>query len=313
MIPVEYLAGFVDGEGYLGLSRIPRRNGSREYCLRLCVYNSNLPALKEIQRTWGGTLSAPGRRHPSWKPAYALIWTNAAAARVIRKVEPFLISKSRQAHALLAFDERIQTQRKRLRSRDRAGRLLPMTKREARAREAVYLRLKWMNRRGPGGQRQRLVGLSPRERFGPSARYVAGFMDGEGSLMITKAQVANCRSPQYHPNISLANTNRSVLVLIQRNYGGILARQPARKLSWNDAYQLIWTDGRVEPLLSSVGRYLRIKSQQARILVNFVRKQRAVRRNRQAGPIPAEVPAFKEGLRRRIRKLNRKGSSRNAS
>ena len=155
MIPVEYLAGFVDGEGYLGVSKIPRRNGSVEYCLRLCVYNSDLPTLNEIRGTWGGTLSAPGQRDPRWKPAYALIWTNAAAARMIRKMEPFLIAKSRQAHALLAFDERIRARRNQIRSRDRAGRLLPMPKREAKAREAIYLRLKWMNRTGPGGQRQR--------------------------------------------------------------------------------------------------------------------------------------------------------------
>lgn len=313
MVPVEYLAGFVDGEGYLGLAKIPRRNGSREYCLRLSVYNSNLPALEEIQRSWGGTMSAPGRRHPGWKPGYALIWTNAAAAQVLRKLGPFLIAKSRQAQALLTFDERLQAQRRRRRSRDQSGHLLPMPKREAKAREGVYQTLKRMNRRGPGGQRERLMGLLSGNRFGPSAKYVAGFIDGEGSLMITKARVANCRSPQYRPRVSVANTNRSVLAVIQRSYGGILARQPARKPSWNDAYQLIWTDGRIEPLLSAVGRHLRIKAKQARILIEFIRHQRTdkrARKGRRNFSLSAEALAFRESLRGRIKKLNRKGSPR---
>ncbi len=261
-------------------------------------------------------MSAPGRRHLGWKPGYALIWTNAATARVIRKVEPFLIAKSRQARALLILDERIQAQRKRRRSRDRSGHLLPMSKREAEAREVVYQRLKQMNRRGPGGQRQRLMGLLSGNRFGPSARYVAGFIDGEGSLMITKAKVANGRSPQYHPRVSVANTNRSVLSVIQRSYGGILAHQPARKPSWNDAYQLIWTDGRIEQLLSSVGRHLRIKAQQARILIEYIRRQRTNKRARKGRRNPSlsmEVLAVREILRGRIRKLNRKGFSPRAS
>ena len=159
---------------------------------------------------------------------------------MIRKMEPFLIAKSRQAHALLAFDERIQARRNQIRSRDRAGRLLPMPKREAKAREATYLRLKWMNRTGPGGQWQRLTGPLARKRIGPSARYVAGFMDGEGSLMIAKVRIAKGRLPQYHARVSLGNTNRVVLALIQRKYGG-----------WGDSHVSARTKGRMERRLSA--------------------------------------------------------------
>src|SRR5205809_4407535 len=122
MLSIEYLAGFVDGEGYLGVARIRRRHRSPEYCLRMSVYDSNLEVLTEIRDAYGGTLSSLGQREPAWKPGYALIWTNAAAARLIRVIEPFLVVKANQARTLLAFHDRVQATG---RSRDRAGHLLP--------------------------------------------------------------------------------------------------------------------------------------------------------------------------------------------
>ena len=97
MIPVQCLAGFVDGEGYLGLARIRRHHRSPEYCLRLSIYNTNRMILEDIQRTTGGTMSVIGQRQAGWKVSYALIWTNAAAAKLIRKIKPFLIVKSEQS------------------------------------------------------------------------------------------------------------------------------------------------------------------------------------------------------------------------
>src|SRR5207249_8870415 len=73
------------GEGYLGLARIRRHHRSPEYCLRLSIYNTNRMILEDIQRTTGGTMSVIGQRQAGWKVSYALIWTNAAAAKLIRK------------------------------------------------------------------------------------------------------------------------------------------------------------------------------------------------------------------------------------
>jgi hypothetical protein len=150
MVPVEYLAGFVDGEGYVGLARIRRRNRSPEYCLRVSIYNTDLAVLREIQRSAGGSMSAVGQRRPAWKTSYALIWTNAAAAEVIRKMSPFLLVKSEQSTALLAFNKHIRAGR---RVRDHAGHLLPMSAQEVKLREGFYKRVKRLNRKGPVGKR----------------------------------------------------------------------------------------------------------------------------------------------------------------
>ncbi|MGQ0796665.1 MAG: hypothetical protein ACT4OI_02195, partial [Methanobacteriota archaeon] len=101
------MAGFVDGEGYLGLARICRRGRSPEYCLRISVYNTNREVLVDIRQGLGGVMSAVGQRSRMWKPSYALIWTNAAAAKLLGKLSPYLRIKSRQAKALLDFQEHL--------------------------------------------------------------------------------------------------------------------------------------------------------------------------------------------------------------
>lgn len=133
MVSIGYLAGFVDGEGYLGLARIPRRGRSPEFCLRVSIYNTDRDVLDEIQRTTGGIMSEVGQRMPAWKPSFALIWTNAAAAKLIQQMAPFLRVKARQAVALLKFQEHIRASR---RIRDSGGRLLPLPLQELVIREA---------------------------------------------------------------------------------------------------------------------------------------------------------------------------------
>jgi hypothetical protein len=297
----------VDGEGYLGVAGIRRPRRSPEFCLRLSIYNSDRAILEEIQAEWGGTLSCVGQRRTAWKPSFALIWTNAAAAQVIRRLRPFLVVKSGQAEALLEFDARIRSGR---RIRDSGGHLLPLPRQEVRARERVYRRLKRMNKTGRE-DRGGYVRLEANGKRSLSPEYVAGFIDAEGSLMIARSNEAGCRTPQYRARIAAVNTQRGVLESIRRTYGGILVHQPARRPGWSHSYQLVWSGGIVPQLLLSVGAHLRLKSKQARILSEFVRHQSTTKRIHNGKvflPFPRRVVAFREKLRKEITELNHRGS-----
>lgn len=308
MVPVEYLAGFVDGEGYLGLAKIPRRSRSTEYCLRVSLHNTNRRVLSQIQRSWGGVLVSVGQAKRAWKPAYALVWTNALAALLLHEIAPYLKVKFEQAAALLDFHRRVT----RLpRARDSKGRLLPMSQEEVQLREAFYQNLRRMNMRGAAAHVWRTRRGSPvLGRMPPSAAYLAGFIDAEGALMITKSTPSDARSPQYRARLSVSNTKKAVLLELQGAYGGILVNQAARVTGWSDAYQLVWTDGRVHTVLLAVAPWLRIKREQAKILVSLVRHIRGTRQRR-AGRFfarhPDAVIAFREALYRRARELNAKG------
>ena len=128
--------------------------------------------------------------------------------------------------------------------------------------------------------------------------------------MITKTRVADCSSPSYRPRISLSNAHKGVLETIQRRYGGIIANQAAPRAEWKHAYQLVWSEGTIESLLRSVQVHLRVKRRQAMILNDFMRQRKTTEQGRNGflfAPLPYKVLAFREGLRRQIKVLNKRG------
>jgi len=255
-------------------------------------------------------MSAVGQRHKRWKPGYALIWTNVKAATLIQAIRPYLRIKSNHAAALLEFQEHLRRCR---RTRDSEGHLLRLSKTELRYRERFHRRLRRLNERGVirgsrhRGRERRLTSGLPL-----SPEYLAGFIDGEGSLMIARWTSPRYTRVYYKPRISIANTDKEVLQQIQQAYGGILTNQPPRKAAWRFAYQLIWTDGMVGPLLSVVKPYLIIKRDQAGVLEQLIRSRRRMLQDRKPSAkrsvgIPASVLAEQAELYRKVKRLNRRG------
>lgn len=310
MLSVEYLSGFIDGEGSLSLTRIPRTGWSKEYCVRISIANTNKQILEEIQYGYGGTLASSGERRPKWKPGYALIWTNAAAGRLLAKVAPHLLVKSSHASALLEFLEHLRScQRK----RDRKGRLLPHSREEIRIREAFYKRLKHLNLRGTSSGRSGAHADSQKQKGDRvSPEYLAGFIDAEGSLMVAKIHARKYGTIQYRPRVTLSNTHGQTLSQIQRNYGGLVYRYRRSNVGWKDGYTLVWTEGLIPGLLSLVSPHLRIKRRQAAILQDLLRHMRDTPMNREGSfwiPHPREVIDFRERCYRHMRRLNAKGNT----
>lgn len=250
--------------------------------------------------------SSPSR-NPRWKPSYALIWTNAAAARFLSEISPHLRVKSRQAAVLHRFVQHLQKCRRR---RDRLGHLLPLSARQLEIREGFYRRVKALNRRGSMGHPQRQKASAPgRGSRTISAKYLAGFIDADGCLMLAKVRHAGW-NPQYAPRVQVCNTNRAILEDLRRSFGGILTHQPRRVLGWKDADQLVWTGLRVKPLLLAVRPFLQIKARQARLLLQFIRHRKRTHQRRIGSGfarLPPGVIAYREALFLRMRKLNAKG------
>lgn len=312
MPSLEYLSGFIDGEGSLSLSRIPRSGGYREYCLRISIANTNRQILEEIQDEYGGTLAGAGKGHPKWKPSYALIWTNAAAARLLAAVAPHLRVKEGHATALLEFVDHLSRCQRR---RDTKGRLLPLSRGEIRIREAFYKRLKRLNLRGRNSAYSKASGKrtpdSPFERKGRiSPAYLAGFIDGEGSLTIAKTHLRKQGTPEYRPRLALSSTFERILSQIRRGYGGLLYRYRNANVGWKDSCLLIWTEGMLPAILSQVRPHLRIKQRQADIILDLIRHVRETPMNRKGKfwiPHPKNVVDFRERLYQRVKALNARG------
>ena len=61
--------------------------------------------------------------------------------------------------------------------------------------------------------------------------YLAGFIDGEGSLMIRKnnyrvinPKYGDCKNPQYSPRVGVKNTREEPLILLKETFGGYLQK-----------------------------------------------------------------------------------------
>lgn len=104
MASLEYLAGFIDGEGSIQISRNKVHfSGKRIYSLRLSVHQIDRRPLDELNVRWPGSLRLHSNRPTNARPIWEYVVTGSTAADVITSIRPFLVSKGEQADLALAF------------------------------------------------------------------------------------------------------------------------------------------------------------------------------------------------------------------
>ena len=116
-ITLDYIAGFFDGEGSVGIYR----NGQRSWHLRTQltqnIDRSTTALLSELRQRFGGNLAT--MRSPIYRASVAYNWqlNGAVAAAFLREVLPYLRLKREQADFAIAWQS-IQQKA----SRDERGR-----------------------------------------------------------------------------------------------------------------------------------------------------------------------------------------------
>jgi hypothetical protein len=101
--------------------------------------------------------------------------------------------------------------------------------------------------------------------------YIAGFIDGEGCLHISKRKPGrNRKTMSYAIKILISNTKISILKWIQSLFEGSLHKLPHRELNRANAYQLQFNVKDSYKLLSLIYPYLKLKKTQADILLKFL-------------------------------------------
>lgn len=137
------------------------------------------------------------------------------------------------------------------------------------------------------------------------AAYMAGFLDGEGTIGICKARRKESRAGfRYQAYMSLANTNLAVLVRLRDVCGNgrlslsYTAAHPNHKVG----YVLRFVPGQLRHLLPQLLPYLQVKRQQAEVVLAFLALAKVGRNlNDQEWQRAEELYA-------RIRTLNRRGT-----
>lgn len=143
--------------------------------------------------------------------------------------------------------------------------------------------------------------LSPAE-----AGYLAGFVDGEGSLTIGRARKPEHRSGYtYIAIMTVSSTDLDALYrIVALAGGGKIQMQDKRSNPLHrPLYRILWTSGQIRHLLPQVQPYLQIKQRQAELLLEFMDSKVFGRR------ATAESWQRQEALRAQIRTLNKRGIS----
>lgn len=137
----------------------------------------------------------------------------------------------------------------------------------------------------------------------PNWPYLAGLVDGEGCLTITRQRNVNGNRDEvpyhYKTTINIAMTSERIMKWLVSEVGGVYYHRHSDSPKWKDAY--CWHPSghnNVERFLLGILPYLVIKHEQARLLLEFVRL-----------PYKSKQPKVRQQLWEQCRILNQRGAS----
>jgi len=102
-VQLAYIAGLIDGEGSIQLSR--HTQGQMQPQVRL--FNTDLNMINFVNEVIGGNIQVHSDTRPEHKkPVYRLCWSRRSKiVEILRALEPYMITKKAQAQMLLAWCE----------------------------------------------------------------------------------------------------------------------------------------------------------------------------------------------------------------
>jgi hypothetical protein len=102
-----YIAGIIDGEGYVGIKRSTVRKDcvNRSYHARIQIRMVDEPAIRFVSKTLGGTYYREREHSTKGRPLYCFSASDAVAESILRAVLPFLRVKRRMADTVLQLRE----------------------------------------------------------------------------------------------------------------------------------------------------------------------------------------------------------------
>lgn len=141
---LEYISGFVDGEGCITLSRAYRKDMRDDVWgiiqIALSDKKDNIEILSQFNLKFGGYLKKFTKRNKNQNDVIFWRLQSQKAANLARKLLPYLFLKRRQAEILIRYSE--------LRDKHRKKRSLEFTEREMNERENLLKEIRILNKRG---------------------------------------------------------------------------------------------------------------------------------------------------------------------
>jgi hypothetical protein len=162
-------------------------------------------------------------------------------------------------------------------------------------------------RKSAGGPlRERLVNRPRSEWSIAELAYMAGMVDGEGSISIhpTRGRVKGTMYDRFETSLHVYNSNVSVLDWIKARFGGFI--YSVKRYNPREKPGFSWKVGHATAslVLTNILPYLIIKRRQAEILIEY----QSTRKRCGSNGVPIDVLTHREVLVSELRILNKRGS-----
>lgn len=139
---IEYIAAFLDCDGTVVIVKAKKKDWSPSYYGKVCFYSQNLAVLEDIKETVGGSIPPI----PSGDVFNLQLNTRETLA-CLRLVLPYLRIKREQALTVFALHDLINSQPRQRAKRHGLGGSLKHDQSVLDAREAIYLKIRELNKR----------------------------------------------------------------------------------------------------------------------------------------------------------------------
>lgn len=317
-----WLGGVIDGEGSIFISKVAyddrRRNRGFHYVPILSVSNSNKTFIYRVRDTIGkGSVALDKEKNPRWKDKWQYNGSSGVLRGLLPQILPNLMIKHEVAERMLeylafvdscpidgfmeipsGYYERLDTLYSAVKQLNEKGeRTFP------NQLENLLSQPGNPNRRGPGSRTKNCRRMSDSERA-----WLAGVIDGEGSIFLSKVSGANYRRGFfYRPQMAVSNTSRSFLIRVGEVVGeGTVQLAQRGNGNWKTRWMYCAVAGVLRVVLPQIIPHMIIKRAQAEKMLEFLAfvDQNSILGSRE---VP---PRYYEGLDKfywTIRKLNEKG------
>ncbi len=130
--------------------------------------------------------------------------------------------------------------------------------------------------------------------------YAAGVIDSDGCISMERSTI----------RVTVTNTKEELPQWFEQRLGGYTYKQTPKNLRWRTTHYWVIQGEQAIQLLTQIRQWLVIKREQANVAIQYWTETQALRQYVGRGhPRSAELRSFDEGLRARMRVLNRRGAT----
>lgn len=236
----DYIAGFFDAEGSIHIFN----NAGRSKYLGVSITNTNKKVLEKIHSFIGLGYIVKSKRNAEsikqdYKVCYKLRLSTRDAAKFLKSLLPYLIIKKRQAKLAIKFQSGILLNKK---VQDR------ITVKEHNRRDDIKQNISDLCKDYGS------VYLSPDNC--PSYSYYAGFIDGEGCIVIRKTQHKRMKNKSYCLVLNVVN-QANIFEPLKKRFGGSVSKNKCKCFSYYVSSIKAYN------LLSKIEKYLIVKKKES--------------------------------------------------